>query len=150
MNLCDLKSTIYFIALIYEFSGNKPEEAILYCKTPGVLCGTPFVEQILKKVGCSIHWNIAEGTFIDPDKFPTKRADVAIVKGEARKILSAERLALNVLARASGIATLAREVSEIAKKHNFEVRLLCRLHMHVLYSLRILFPNMDDFALMFM
>lgn len=49
------------------------------------------------------------------------KIDVAHVKGKARNILAGERVALNTLARASGIATRASQASDIAKKHNFKV-----------------------------
>ncbi len=50
-----------------------------------------------------------------------ERIEVAIVKGEARKILVAERTALNTLARSSGIATRSRTARQIADNAHFKV-----------------------------
>jgi nicotinate-nucleotide pyrophosphorylase len=46
-----------------------------------------------------VEWHITEGTEFSPV------AIVATVKGPARKLLLGERVALNILARCSGIAT---------------------------------------------
>jgi nicotinate-nucleotide pyrophosphorylase (carboxylating) len=50
-------------------------------------------------------------------------------KGPARKILVGERTALNLLARASGIATAANRAAKIARHHHFKV---CR-HPYALF-----------------
>lgn len=84
--------------------GDKPEEAVLLCKSPGVLCGVPFVEMIFSELGCSVEWQYSEGDEVAPI------CQVARVKGPANKLLQGERTALNVLTRASGIATYAREL----------------------------------------
>eukprot|EP01118_Nematostelium_gracile_P016622 TRINITY_DN692_c0_g1_i1.p1 TRINITY_DN692_c0_g1~~TRINITY_DN692_c0_g1_i1.p1 ORF type:complete len:293 (+),score=93.26 TRINITY_DN692_c0_g1_i1:61-939(+) len=97
--------------------GDKDEEAILYCKKTGVLAGSPFVTEIFTSLGCTVEWKIKEGTLIEADG---KRIEVAVVRGQARKILVGERTALNLLARAAGIATEARYVSDLGKKHNFK------------------------------
>jgi len=98
--------------------GNKQEEAILYCKAEGVLAGVPFFTEVFNTLGCTVEWKIKEGTFIQTEK--GKRVETAIVKGEARKILVGERTALNILARASGIATQARYLRQLADKANFK------------------------------
>jgi len=46
-----------------------------------------------------VEWHIAEGTEFEPI------AKAATVKGPVRKLLLGERVALNALARCSGIAT---------------------------------------------
>ncbi len=94
--------------------GDNPEEAVLLCKSPGVLCGTPFVNSIFEELGCIIEWKYKEG-----DRVKEKER-VAIIKGPANKVLQGERTALNVLTRASGIATHARELSDIAKELNWK------------------------------
>ena len=49
--------------------------------------------------GCRVEWHIAEGDEFEPIKH------VATVRGKARFLLLGERVALNLLARCSGIAT---------------------------------------------
>ena len=90
--------------------GDAPEEAVLLCKSPGVLCGQPFVDMIFNELSCSVNWLHKEGDLLQSS------TQVAIVKGPANKLLQGERTALNVLTRASGIATKARELSNVAKQ----------------------------------
>jgi len=99
--------------------GDKDEEAILYCKSEGVLAGVPFFTEVFKTLGCQVDWKFKEGAFLNPSEHGGK-IEVAYVKGPARKILAGERVALNLLARASGIAARARQASTIANKHNFK------------------------------
>ncbi len=90
--------------------GNQLEEAILLCKSPGVLCGVPFFDMLFKELGCTVEWHYLEGSSLQPV------CEVARVRGPANKILQGERTALNVLTRASGVATRARELSEEARR----------------------------------
>ena len=89
--------------------GDKPETAALLCKSPGVLAGCPFVEAVFAELGCSVHWLQPEGAWLDPV------TRVAWVRGPARRVLLGERVALNTLARVSGIATAARRVQATAR-----------------------------------
>ena len=90
--------------------GDGPEEAALLCKSSGVLCGIPFVNMIFEELNCTIQWNSEEGGNV-------RGGDrVAVIRGPANKLLLGERTALNVLSRASGIASHARELSGIAKQ----------------------------------
>jgi len=100
--------------------GNKPDVAILYAKSSGVLAGSPFVEEIFKELDCKIEWKREEGTFIDAHR--EGRVEIARVTGEARKLLVGERTALNLLARCSGIATVARKAQTVANEHNWKGR----------------------------
>ena len=89
--------------------GNRPETAVLLCKSAGVLCGVPFFDAVFHELGCSVEWNYVEGGNVAPI------CEVARVSGPANRILQGERTALNVLTRASGIATQARRLSGAAK-----------------------------------
>ncbi|KAH8980664.1 Quinolinate phosphoribosyl transferase [Lactarius akahatsu] len=64
-----------------------------------VLAGTPFVDEISRLLDCTVEWNVPEGDEFEPIKH------VATVRGKARYFLLGERIALNLLARCSGIAT---------------------------------------------
>ena len=98
--------------------GDAQEEAVLLCKSPGVLCGQPFVDMIFNELGCSVNWLHKEGDLLQSS------TQVAIVKGPANKLLQGERAALNVLTRASGIATKARELLMLLSNLVGEERLL--------------------------
>lgn len=45
---------------------------------------------------------------------------MAYVRGNANNLLRGERVALNILARCSGIATVARQATTLARKHGFK------------------------------
>ena len=51
-----------------------------------------------------VQWHFQEGDYIEPTK-ESPKVKVATVTGKARHLLLGERVALNTLARCSGIAT---------------------------------------------
>lgn len=67
---------------------------------------------------CSVEWSYPEGSCltlpIDND-----RISVGKVYGEAKDILLGERLALNIIARASGIATRANRLLKLKEENNW-------------------------------
>lgn len=107
--------------------GDAQREAFLLGKGSkcAVLAGTPFVDEIFRHLDCMyvympinslcvhkqapicslifnfprVEWHIAEGDEFEPIKH------IATVRGKARYLLLGERVALNLLARCSGIAT---------------------------------------------
>ena len=102
--------------------GNKEEIAILYGKGEGVLAGVPFVNMVMEEVGCSIDWFVKEGTHfrLDDSKSGKERyVKIAKVSGQANKILTAERVALNLLSNSSGIALKSRRLRDIADRESF-------------------------------
>jgi len=82
-------------------------------KEIAVLAGVPFVDEIFSHLGCSVEWHMKEGETFEPIK------RVATVKGKARHLLLGERIALNLLARCSGIATKSRRFRDIARDNGF-------------------------------
>ncbi|KAK3084233.1 hypothetical protein FSP39_010375 [Pinctada imbricata] len=88
--------------------GEKEETAVLLMKSPGVLAGRPFFDVIFKELECTVEWDAKEGELIEPIQ------SVAKVFGKVRQILLGERVALNCISRASGIATAAKRLHEIA------------------------------------
>ena len=90
--------------------GTQPREAVLLCKSPGVLCGVPFFTAIFEELGCTVEWLYQEGNQLEPV------CEVAKVTGPANRVLQGERTALNVLTRASGVATHARALATEAKR----------------------------------
>lgn len=98
--------------------GNKQEVATLYGKSEGVLAGVPFVNAIFQEVGCTVTWYVTEGTHFAPNPQGVGRekyVKIAEVRGAANSILQGERIALNLLANASGIALKSKRMSDIAK-----------------------------------
>lgn len=101
--------------------GNKAEEAHLLQKAPGVLAGVPFFNRVFELLGCSVRWQRKEGDeIVDTKEKRSHREVVAVVQGPACQILRGERVALNLLARCSGIATQARQVRRKADAANYK------------------------------
>ncbi|CAG8066846.1 unnamed protein product [Penicillium salamii] len=65
----------------------------------GIVAGIPFFDEVFSQLGCTIEWHIKEGEALAPVQH------CATVRGPIRKILLGERVALNILARCSGIAS---------------------------------------------
>jgi hypothetical protein len=81
--------------------GAAPATARLLAKSPGILAGVPFVEEIFKQLDCKVEWLVKEGDLVGQNG----KQHVATVSGPTRNLLLGERVALNVIARCSGIAT---------------------------------------------
>lgn len=94
--------------------GDKEEVAVLLGKAPGVVAGVPFFDAVFREVHCTVEWHLQEGTPFQPI------AEVAHVRGPARNILMGERTALNLIARCSGIATLAHHLTSLAQQHGWK------------------------------
>ncbi|XP_060558888.1 nicotinate-nucleotide pyrophosphorylase [carboxylating]-like [Ruditapes philippinarum] len=91
--------------------GEKEETAVLLMKSAGVLAGRPFFDAIFKELDCTVMWeNVLEGSFNEPIK------TVATVSGKVRQILLGERVALNIITRASGIASAAHRLRKMVQK----------------------------------
>ncbi|KAL8276116.1 hypothetical protein RQP46_011498 [Phenoliferia psychrophenolica] len=99
--------------------GEGAEEATLWGKSEGVLAGIPFVDEIFSPLGCSVKWHLAEGDAVLPTASMPK-IKVATVTGPARCLLLGERVALNTLARCSGIAWKSRKVLLLARKAGYK------------------------------
>ncbi|GAA6019955.1 hypothetical protein JCM10207_003349 [Rhodosporidiobolus poonsookiae] len=89
--------------------GETDEEATLWGKSEGVLAGVPFVDEIFAQLGCRVEWHLPEGAPVEPTK-ENPKIKVATVRGPARCLLLGERVALNTMARCSGIAYKSRRV----------------------------------------
>lgn len=101
--------------------GDDVHTATLYCKAKGeaVLCGRPFFDAIFDYLKCEVEWEpfALEGEMLDAT---AGKLAVARVTGPVRRILLGERTALNVLARASGIATRARSAVDACKAKSWK------------------------------
>ena len=76
-------------------------QALLVIKEPGVVSGLTAARLVYAQLGVTLLPLVSECELIEP-------AQVARLHGPARGILSGERLALNLVGRLSGIATLTR------------------------------------------
>jgi nicotinate-nucleotide pyrophosphorylase (carboxylating) len=77
-------------------------EGLLEYRSGGILAGTAYADAVARSCGCTIEWTAAEAERVPPG------STVGTSRGELRQILRAERPLLNLLQRASGIATTTR------------------------------------------
>jgi nicotinate-nucleotide pyrophosphorylase (carboxylating) len=75
---------------------------VMEYRSGGVLSGIAYADAVAGQCGCRIEWTAAEADTVHPG------VAVGIVRGELGDILRAERPLLNLLQRASGIATTTR------------------------------------------
>jgi nicotinate-nucleotide pyrophosphorylase (carboxylating) len=71
-------------------------------RTHGVFAGTRFAAAVADLCHCSVEWSVADGAPVQAG------AVIGTLRGTLREILRAERPLLNLLQRASGIATMTR------------------------------------------
>eukprot|EP01113_Clastostelium_recurvatum_P031805 TRINITY_DN4012_c0_g1_i1.p1 TRINITY_DN4012_c0_g1~~TRINITY_DN4012_c0_g1_i1.p1 ORF type:complete len:308 (+),score=106.14 TRINITY_DN4012_c0_g1_i1:38-925(+) len=95
--------------------GDKHGTATLWGKAKGVLAAVPFFNQVFEELQCKVVWLVKEGEWFDPSTQANGRVHLATVTGPVRNILMGERTALNIIARACGIATQARIVKGLAE-----------------------------------
>jgi nicotinate-nucleotide pyrophosphorylase (carboxylating) len=84
-------------------SGRRVRATVL-CRQQAVICGQPWFEACLRQLDPSveINWAVPEGASV------AAGAIICTVRGEARALLAAERVALNFLQTLSGVATVTR------------------------------------------
>ncbi|MEM4188026.1 MAG: carboxylating nicotinate-nucleotide diphosphorylase [Candidatus Hadarchaeum sp.] len=90
-------------------------KAEIISKQSGMLAGVREAAMVFREVGVRVKILRRDGESIRPDEVIMK------LEGPARKILAAERVALNLMMRMSGIATATRELIELARKKNPQV-----------------------------
>ena len=90
---------------------NHRSKAVLIAKEDFVLAGLPFTERIFKLINSALKFkaNKKDGDIVK------KGAVIAMINGNTRSLLTAERTALNLLQRLSGIATLTCRFVEKVK-----------------------------------
>lgn len=94
---------------------NETSKAKIIANEKCVVAGLKVAEKIFKKSGATIDIKYHDGDLIK------KSTVVAEINGPIRSILKAERLALNILSRMSGIATETRNLVEKCKAINKNV-----------------------------
>ena len=93
------------------FDAGTRGEAVLIAREPGVLAGLACARAVFAMLDrdCAFDALIGDGSRVEPMQ------DLARIRGTVRALLSGERTALNLLQRASGIATAtARYVEAVA------------------------------------
>jgi len=82
----------------------KTVRAAVTCRKGAVICGQPWFEATLRRLdpAAKVAWTVAEGAPVPAG------TQVCSVSGNARALLTAERVALNFLQTLSGVATVTR------------------------------------------
>ncbi|KAH0285393.1 nicotinate-nucleotide pyrophosphorylase [Aureobasidium namibiae CBS 147.97] len=96
--------------------GAAPATARLLAKSSGILAGVPFVDEIFKQLDCKVEWLVAEGDLVGQNG----KQHVATVTGPTRNLLLGERVALNVVARCSGIATKSHSLLTLLRNAGYK------------------------------
>ncbi|CDR41796.1 CYFA0S08e00122g1_1 [Cyberlindnera fabianii] len=95
--------------------GNDQKTATLWCKQEGVIAGIPFAQEVFDQCKLKVEWLVKEGDYLRPDG----KLAVAKLSGPSRNLLLAERTALNLLARGSGIATQSHKTITLARESGY-------------------------------
>jgi nicotinate-nucleotide pyrophosphorylase (carboxylating) len=88
--------------------GGKSVRAAVTCRTEAVICGQPWFEATIRSLdpAAKVAWTVAEGAPVPAG------TQVCSVSGNARALLTAERVALNFLQTLSGVATITHRYVE--------------------------------------
>lgn len=88
-------------------------EATITAKASGIVAGCYAAARVFHHADApvSIRWHVSDGDRVEPG------TTVGALRGKAAALLTAERLALNLMQRMSGIATATRRMVEAARPH---------------------------------
>ncbi|MBI5133578.1 MAG: carboxylating nicotinate-nucleotide diphosphorylase [Thaumarchaeota archaeon] len=98
---------------------NVKAKAEIICKERAVIAGIKEACILFELVRCKAKNLVRESSFVKPN------TPIITVTGNAKAILSAERTALNVLMRMSGVSTETRRFVDEVQKINHNVRIAC-------------------------
>jgi nicotinate-nucleotide pyrophosphorylase (carboxylating) len=106
------------ITSLATIPAGKKARAVIASRKEGVVCGLPFAREAFRQIDASLRFEplLDDGDIVKPG------AVVARISGEARSILSAERVALNYMGRLSGIASLT--ATYVAKVEGTKARIV--------------------------
>jgi nicotinate-nucleotide pyrophosphorylase (carboxylating) len=98
---------------------NKIISAVILCNdlNETVTCGLHDAEIVFEVCNCEANPLMNDGSIV------TKGDVVMQIRGEARSVLKAERTALNLIMRMSGIATLTRRFVNLVGRYNPKVKI---------------------------
>jgi nicotinate-nucleotide pyrophosphorylase (carboxylating) len=86
--------------------------ALLLLEEPGVVCGVPIAAAVFRALDPAVH---VEARVAESSAVTDPPAVLAEIEGPARAVLTGERVALNLLGRLCGIASLTRRFAELVE-----------------------------------
>lgn len=92
-------------------------EAVWISKEKGRVAGLEIARLVYEELDPEISWypHIEEGGIVDV------RSKIATIKGSGRALLTAERIALNIVQRMSGIATMTSKFVEVVQPYDAQI-----------------------------
>lgn len=112
-----IKEDISYWDITTSLIPNVSSTAIIYAKQDGIIAGIPVVKRIFEIFGASFNPLVEEGARV------AKKTKIALIEGKIHALLQAERVALNIFGRMSGIATATAEMIEKATEVNPNIRI---------------------------
>ncbi|MFH0839474.1 MAG: carboxylating nicotinate-nucleotide diphosphorylase [Candidatus Omnitrophota bacterium] len=105
------------VTTTFLIPSNLKVKADIVSKSSGVLAGLPLIEMAYGFLDAAlrIRFNAKDGDLIEPGKA------VCYLEGQAASILKGERVALNLLGRSSGVATITKKFVDKVKKYNVDI-----------------------------
>jgi len=97
--------------------------AVVLLKEPGVVAGLDIFTRVMKRYSDEIKLEvlIAEGSYVDDENLPRKPLPIIRIVGPSAAILAAERVALNLIQRMSGVATMTKKFVDKAAPHKIAI-----------------------------
>ncbi|QIJ32832.1 carboxylating nicotinate-nucleotide diphosphorylase [Acidianus brierleyi] len=112
-----LKEDVYPEDITSRIVSGEKARGVIFSKDEGILSGTVFIVPFLQFLGLKVSEFMKDGTEV-------KKGDrIIALEGDAETLLSAERLALNLLGKLSGISTSTYQMVKIAREVNREIRI---------------------------
>jgi nicotinate-nucleotide pyrophosphorylase (carboxylating) len=106
------------ITTLATIPAGRTATAVMAVRKPGTVAGLPLAEATFRLIDPSVKFEtlVEDGTTVAGNRTP-----VARISGDARSILSAERVALNYMCRMSGIATLTAKYVALVAHTNAKI-----------------------------
>jgi nicotinate-nucleotide pyrophosphorylase (carboxylating) len=99
------------VSTLSTVAASRNVDGAIVARTKGVVCGLPLAQEAFRQLDARMtqHIGAKDGTHVD------RGAEVLCLSGNARGMLSAERVALNYMQRLSGIATLTARFVDLVR-----------------------------------
>lgn len=97
--------------------------AVVILKEPGVIAGLDIFTRVMNRYSekIAVEILVAEGSHIDEERLEHQPLQIIKLAGPSAKILGAERLALNLIQRMSGVATMTKKFVDKASPFGISI-----------------------------
>lgn len=91
--------------------------ALIHAKASGVIAGIWLVKMVFECLSPAMKFT----SYVDDGEYLASGQQIALIEGNARAILTGERLALNIIQRLSGIATMTQRFVQAVKDYQVKI-----------------------------